>query len=103
MNNEDRQNGQRIKIYVATRTRVAVPQCDAISLLQVGTAQAPEKLPHMLHDDSGDSISPLNAMYCELTAQYWAWKNVDADYYGFCHYRRYFDFSDVPHQANDYG
>lgn len=103
MNNEDRQNGQRIKIYVATRTRVAVPQCDAISLLQVGTAQAPEKLPHMLHDDSGDSISSLNAMYCELTAQYWAWKNADADYYGFCHYRRYFDFSGVPHQANDYG
>lgn len=32
-----------------------------------------------------------------------AWKNIDADYYGFCHYRRYFDFSDTPHEENPYG
>ena len=32
--------------------------------------------------------------YCELLTQYWAWKYVQADYYGFGHYRRYFDFSD---------
>ena len=29
----------------------------------------------------------------ELTVQYWAWKNVQADYYGLCHYRRYLSFS----------
>ena len=32
--------------------------------------------------------------YCELLTQYWAWKYQKADYYGFGHYRRYFDFSD---------
>ena len=42
-------------------------------------------------------------MYCELTTQYWAWKNVDAEYIGFCHYRRYFDFSETPHEENIYG
>ena len=44
----------------------------------------------MLHDDEGDNISNKNKTYCELTAQYWAWKNMEADYYGFFHYRRYF-------------
>lgn len=46
----------------------------------------------MLHDDEGDNISERNKTYCELTAQYWAWKNEEADYYGFFHYRRYLAF-----------
>ena len=33
-------------------------------------------------------------MYCELTAQYWAWKNLhDVEYIEFCHYRRFFDIN----------
>lgn len=41
---------------------------------------------------AGGSISDKNPAYCELTVQYYAWKNVEADYYGFCHYRRFFGF-----------
>ena len=37
-------------------------------------------------DNTGDNISKKNKSYCELSTQYWAWKNIDADYYGFCHY-----------------
>lgn len=49
--------------------------------------------PGMQPDNTGDHISGRNREYCELTAQYWAWKNARADYYGFCHYRRYFSFA----------
>ena len=43
----------------------------------------------MERDNNGENISAKNKSYCELSTQYWAWKNVDADYYGFCHYRRF--------------
>lgn len=44
-------------------------------------------------DNTGTNISEKNKYYCELSTQYWAWKNVDAEYYGFCHYRRYMTLS----------
>lgn len=40
------------------------------------------------------SISEKNREYCELTVQYHAWKNIAANAYGFCHYRRFFCFND---------
>lgn len=47
----------------------------------------------MVADNTGDNISKKNKSFCELTTLYWAWKNIDADYYGFCHYRRLLSFS----------
>lgn len=47
---------------------------------------------NMIGDNTGDNISYKNLSYCELTAQYWAWKNYDKisnpSHIGFMHYRR---------------
>lgn len=82
-----------IKILVSAHKDVYVPENKLLQPIQAGTALAKKKLPGMLHDDEGQQISGKNKAYCELTAQYWAWKNLEADYYGFFHYRRYLDFS----------
>ena len=57
--------------------------------IQVGKELSNIKL-DMRGDNEGVNISSKNKNYCELTALYWAWKNVDAQYYGLMHYRRYF-------------
>ena len=63
-----------------------------------------ERVPdNMLKDNVGDNISSKNKSYCELTTQYWAWKNCTADYYGFCHYRRFFSFNENELPQDDWG
>lgn len=83
-----------IKIFVSCHKKCKVFSSKYIMPIQVGTELSEACFPGMLHDNDGeDNISDLNGMYCELTAQYWAWKNIKADYYGFMHYRRYFSLN----------
>lgn len=53
---------------------------------------------HLIGDNTGDNISLKNRSYNEMTALYWAWKNLDQlnqpEYIGFMHYRRQFIFDD---------
>ena len=78
-----------IKLFVCCHQPTEVPKHPLLVPVQVGAALADSRFPGFLYDDTGKNISAKNRSYCELTAQYWAWKNADADYYGFFHYRRY--------------
>lgn len=87
----------RIKILVAChKADPNIRQDDIYMPIQVGKALHPELDLGFQCDNTGDNISEKNGSYCELTALYWAWKNLkDVDYIGLCHYRRYFDFSKI--------
>lgn len=92
-----------VRIFVTTHKNVDLFHSNILQPVQVGARSPRRRLLWAYQDDDGNSISDQNAMYCELTTQYWAWKNADAKYYGFCHYRRYFDFSPEEHEENAYG
>lgn len=76
------------KLFVCCHEPVTVPNHPLLCMVQAGAALSQWHI-HGFADNMGENISAKNGSYCELTAQYWAWKNIDADYYGFFHYRRY--------------
>lgn len=82
-------NDPDIKIAVASHKPYWMPSDPMYVPVQVGAA-GKETIPGFQRDDEGDSISEKNPRYSELTALYWAWKNLDADYIGLAHYRRHF-------------
>ena len=77
-----------IKIIVATHKKYEMPKEDIFIPVQVGS-QGKEPLGYQ-KDNEGKNISSKNPYYCELTGIYWAWKNLEAEYIGLVHYRRYF-------------
>lgn len=53
--------------------------------VRCGTVFDERKDNTMLGDDTGENISEKRESFCEFTVQYWAWRNIEADYYGLCH------------------
>lgn len=83
-----------LKIAIAAHKPYSMPCDDVFFPVQVGAAGKPDL--GYVRDDTGENISAKNANFCELTALYWAWKNLKCDYFGLFHYRRLFDM-DVLH------
>ncbi|MBR6134219.1 DUF4422 domain-containing protein [Candidatus Saccharibacteria bacterium] len=88
-----------IKIGVACHKPSELPKNNLFLPIRVGAALASNDL-GLQRDDEGDNISKKNPQYCELTAQYWLWKNAKADYYGLCHYRRFLCFTNPNSKRN---
>lgn len=62
--------------------------------IQVGSALKEFDL-GIMRDDLGENISNKNKNYCELTAYYYAYKNLNFDYAGLMHYRRIFSVKEI--------
>ena len=80
---------KNIKILVATHKKYKMPS-DTNMYLPIHVGCEGKKKLGFQGDNSGENISVLNPYYCELTGLYWAWKNLECDYLGLVHYRRYF-------------
>ena len=87
-----------MKIYVAGHKKFSPPE-DNVYVPIIGGMNnhcETENFEGFLGDNTGDNISSLNPYFCELTVQYWIWKNDrDSSVVGLSHYRRFFSKKNV--------
>ena len=81
-----------ISLYTVYHKASHLIKNEYIKPIQVGNGKDIQGIE--CRDNRGNNIAEKNPTYCELTAQYWAWKNdLESDYIGIMHYRRFFDFN----------
>lgn len=95
---------KNIKIFVSHRIDIESVLVESPLYVHVrcGAVFDEENPMNIVGDHSGENISAKRMSFCELTVQYWAWKNQEADYYGLCHYRRYLSFSEKEYKKNEW-
>ena len=84
-----------VTIIVAAHKKSEMPKDEMYLPLQVGAEgkKNPDGTPLDLgyvKDNTGENISEKNINLGTQTGLYWLWKNVDADFKGLVHYRRFF-------------
>lgn len=84
-----------VTIIVAAHKKSEMPKDDMYLPLHVGAEgkKNPDGTPLDLgytKDNTGENISARNYNFGTQTGLYWMWKNVDSDYKGLVHYRRFF-------------
>lgn len=84
-------NVNEINIYVVTHKYFDRLLDKCFQIISVGDKLTNDKNCYYLKDNTMINISQKNKSFCELTAQYWIWKNdKNSLIKGLCHYRRYF-------------
>lgn len=86
-------NKEVLKIFICTHKSVKMIENDIYYPLLCGAWNKSNNI-NFLRDDLGENISKKNLNYSELTGMYWIWKNIESDYKGLCHYRRYFNLKE---------
>lgn len=86
---------RNIKILIATHRDKAIIENHIFSPIQVGASINDYTInDNYYKDNSGvHEISKKNSTFNELSALYWAWKNLNFDIIGLAHYRRYLDLN----------
>lgn len=80
-----------VGIYVVTHKKFDWKEIEGYIPIAVGNSLTNDSSCIWLKDNTDQNISGKNSNYCELTAQYWIWKNdKTSEIKGLCHYRRYF-------------
>ena len=91
----------KIKILVAAHKKFPMPEVEGYLPVLVGAKKNYKPDIPYQRDDEGENIYEKNPNYNELTAIYWAWKNLkDVDAVGLVHYRRLF-FEKKPYNLNN--
>ena len=91
----------KIEILVAAHKEFPMPNADGYMPILVGAVKNYKPGINYQRDDEGKNISSKNPNYNELTAVYWAWKNLkDIDAIGLVHYRRLF-FDSKPYSLKN--
>ena len=85
-----------VKLFIACHKACDVPQDEMYLPLHVGAFEKEDI--GFERDDRGENISSKNPLYCELTGLYWCVHNLEYDYLGLVHYRRYFTLKSKSYQ-----
>lgn len=96
-----------VKVIVATHKKYRMPEDGMYVPVHVGAeinknTDGSDINLEYVKDNNGVNISEKNPYFCELTGLYYAWKNLNADYIGLVHYRRYFAGKEKGKDCFDY-
>ena len=80
---------KKVSLYVIAHKEIAKPVSKA-GYIYMGVGPNAKSIGCPVSDCEKDNIADKNPTFCELTGQYWIWKNDDSDIVGLVHYRRFF-------------
>lgn len=79
-----------IKLFVVSHKKLKNERYPEREIIYVGKNQKKFATEKDYVDSDGINIAEKNPLYCEVTAMYYIWKNINADIVGIEHYRRLF-------------